>query len=142
MSDADTTEDTSEATLRQEGIDYLRDILDVLEKNPEIPNPFTASSIKLWDFNVGEDQDAKTLMRLARREIGGHWDKSYDDHAGGDMWLTQTVGDVTVKIIVDRDAVCTARVVGKETVIEQRYPPGVQYVEVEVEKDIIEWDCE
>ena len=49
-------------------------------------------------------------------------------------------GDVEYKVVCERDAVCTRRVVVTETVTKQ-VPPAGDWTEQEVEQDIVEWDC-
>ena len=49
-------------------------------------------------------------------------------------------GDVEYKGVCERDAGCTRRVVGTETVTKQ-VPPEGDWTEQEVEQDIVEWDC-
>jgi len=50
-------------------------------------------------------------------------------------------GGVVIRAVFTRSAVCTKRVIGTHKVMKDVYPASVQPVRVEVEEDIVEWDC-
>ena len=64
-----------------------------------------------------------------RKEYGGSYFRAYVEF-----------GDLEYKVVCERDAVCTRRVIGTQMVTKQ-VPPEGQWTEREVEEDIVEWDC-
>ena len=49
-------------------------------------------------------------------------------------------GELEYRVICERDAVCTRRVIGTQMVTKSVPPEGV-WTEKEVEEDVVEWDC-
>lgn len=82
--------------------------------------------------------DSKAALFLkVRRAIGGKWDKDY----GHSFTCTKTSADPavpTIKIIVEREAVCTKTVTGTKEVHVPARPAVEEHVRVE---EVVEWDC-
>ena len=49
-------------------------------------------------------------------------------------------GELEYRVICERDAVCTRRVIGTQMVTKS-VPPEGEWTEKEVEEDVVEWDC-
>jgi len=49
-------------------------------------------------------------------------------------------GELEYRVICERDAVCTRRVIGTQMVTKSMPPEG-EWTEKEVEEDVVEWDC-
>lgn len=139
------TFEEKEARKRQEIICGVRQLLDALEENPEIPLPYnlTAITFHLWSWSTdGEIVDA---MKALRRKLPPHkWEKEYGSYfslkgkAGGEHGLPITIS-------VEREAVCKKVVVGtRETYADVPDPElvkAVPLVRVKTEIEDIEWVC-
>lgn len=79
--------------------------------------------------------NAASLMDKVRRLIGGKWDKQTDSFSYS---LTQTVQGCKITIQAERELVCTARIVGTETV---EVPDYDNMPKKTVTRDIVEYDC-
>ena len=49
-------------------------------------------------------------------------------------------GELEYRVICERDAVCTRRVIGTQMVTKSMPPEG-EWTEKEVQEDVVEWDC-
>ena len=49
-------------------------------------------------------------------------------------------GELEYRVICERDAVCTRRVIGTQ-MVTKTVPPEGEWTEKEVEEDVVEWDC-
>ena len=76
------------------------------------------------------------MVAAIRRAVGGKWDKR---EAQGVSWPEMVFEREGYSITVKREAVCTRRVVGTETVT---LPAVEAQPERTVEREIVEWDCE
>ena len=124
------------ATKRSQLVSGLREAAAWFEAHPEVPIPASALHITLYDLG-GDEAELETLKTIARAM--GAATKDYEDDF---FKLSCTFADaVTVTAVAWRENVCQRIVVGTETVIEQRPPDGVEMVDVEVEREIVEWDC-
>ncbi|MHB1778110.1 MAG: hypothetical protein ACYCU7_19325 [Acidimicrobiales bacterium] len=110
---------------REEIIDGLRQVADWLEAHPEIQPAY--QSIQLAT-HTAEDLAAatKALGNVQKSTMGGAYLKVSRKFAGVDVWAA-----------VVRAEVCTARVVGSETVTV----PDPTAPMVTVTRDVVEWDC-
>lgn len=96
------------------------------------------ATIQQWIYeDYGDDgNSAVENMAAKRRAIGGQWQKETTNY---EFALTQSVSDnLTIKLSVSRDAACTPRVVGQETVEVSDYSNCPKKMET---RDIVEWDC-
>lgn len=120
---------------RQYFIRGLRDLADLYEKNPDLPTPVTS------DFNVFFWADDSTRERLSK--IGrmlGTFDK-LPNFAGNWYSLRKKFGEISIYFNFVKENVCIKRVVGTQKVKKRVYPTSIEPAEVEVEEEIVEWDC-
>jgi hypothetical protein len=119
-------------------VGVLRSTADLLVAHPELPPPVVAEYGVTWWVYSWEVKDVAAVAASIRRAVGGKWDKSVDDDENR-LTLTTTKGGIRFKIITQRAAVCTRRVVGTETVTV----PAVEAApERTVEREVVEWDCD
>lgn len=83
----------------------------------------------------GDEGDQRSRAAAIVRGLGGKWDKR--ETGNHFRFVTERFG-VRLEIVVDREQVCTARVVGQETVTKQ-VPTAFEVVTETV--DVVEWDC-
>ena len=116
----------------------LRAVAGLLDANPDLPPPVvvTASSSVYWHLYSWEHEDIQAVAGLIRRRLGGRWKKTYDRD---ELVLRREQEGLKLTIAVKRDAVCTRRVVGTETVT---LPAVEAQAERTEEREVIEWDCE
>ena len=136
----------------------LRSMADFIEANPDVSPykgdrfreieyriPIQFAPVLRSDFNdEGEielssfDKQKTHLTKFVRLGLnhGAEIAKDYfDDRA----WVTLKFGNsVSIKLVAERDAVCTKRIVDTVTEIE-RVP--VEWEEKEVTREVVEWDC-
>lgn len=151
--DAEVVEDEPTGTInydapitnRQGTVRYLRGLADFLEKHPDLPafqefpedDYMTAdqhdeqNSAKLNVFADNAEQAAQIV-----KTIGGSWDKSIPTTSDQYMIFTGRLARRKVRVWVNREQVCTPKVVGKKTI---QKPTATTYEEVEV--DDIEYEC-
>lgn len=125
-------------TTRDQAIAAMRLAADLTEQHPDLPLPTLVPEYGyiLWTLYSWEHEDLAATATLIRRTVGGEWKKSYDTT---NLVLTRTTEDgVEFSITVKRDAVCTRRVVGTETVTVPAVEAQPERVE---EREVVEWDC-
>ena len=118
---------------RHEYIEGLRQLAALLEANPEIPLPYEGDLAEITIFCASKEE-----LAAITRAFPGPKDKRAEDYNSYGFALTGKLAGLAWEARVDRDEVCTARVVGTKTVTQRR-PSAYEEVEVEVEE--IEWDC-
>lgn len=137
MTETSTTNTAAVATL-----DRIRELLT---QNPSLPTPYIAlydhrpdTADLNWYLHINGKGDAETQKTLARsiiRGLGGKWSKTVGDN---DVSFEQERDGLSLQVMVIREAVCTRRVVGVETVT-------IAAVEAQpertVEREVVEWDC-
>jgi len=110
----------------------LQGLIDFLEVHTEIELPN-------FDFPIyffGEE--AKKNVKEVAHSLGS-FEKNEND-----SYLTlrkKFGGGVILRAVFTRSAVCTKRVIGTRKVMKDVYPDSVESTRVEVEEDIVEWDC-
>lgn len=123
-----------------DAVDTLRDIADWLanELPPRTPHVYVGPHSRPHvDFYCSTDaDDFAAFVRW-----GMEWGPGRKSTAGtGDTLMRVTYehpGGWTINVFVERDAVCEAVVVGRETV----QVPDPEAPLVEVTRDVIEWRC-
>jgi hypothetical protein len=109
-----------------DGLRKLADLIDECELRDEIEH----------HNHLIYCADRDEMMSVVRK-IGGKWSKGSTGSAYFEM--TRELTDaVAVQVYVPRQQVCTANVVGTKTV--KRADPNAPLVEVE--EDVIEWECD
>lgn len=113
--------------------DSLRQLADFLDANPVIPvPPYPDVDIYLCD-----DESIENVSKVARSL--GVFNKVFTNY--GLLYLERMVGIITLRAIVNRDSVCTKRIIGTKTITKKVLPEGVEMITKEIEEDIVEWDC-
>lgn len=124
-------------TTKPAAIDAFRTAADLLEQHPNIPVPVVIRTgliyWHLYDWESYEGGVAATVARI-RRAIGGTWTKHEADD--GKRLSFNRDG---YEISVERESVCTRRVVGTETVT---LPAVEAQPERTEEREVVEWDCQ
>jgi len=105
---------------RQTEIDDMRKVLDFLEANPDIGDPYL-TSIDIF----AEAEDIKTIAKAL-----GKADKKI---LGSTFMLVKKFGTMKLEVNFERNQVCERRVVGTKEIEEQIIPARVV--------DVVEWDC-
>lgn len=99
----------------------LRELIEWLELNPHLPRP--PARVDVWNAHTKEEAAAVMLAM-------GDCKKDY----GTDMfYLTKEFGEVSIRYVFSREAVCTKRVVGTRHIEAQFYPAR--------DEEIVEWEC-
>jgi hypothetical protein len=110
----------------------LRLIADLLESNPDFPQPDVSGSFLSWD-----DEKRKRQIRALVP-----FEKKYSDEY---FWMKRKVGTVQLDYVVNRKSVCRPVVVGKRR-IEEKIIPAVPEKPSQIipahEEDIIQWKCD
>lgn len=121
---------------RADYIKGLRLLADVLEAS-DIPLPSHGTSEYMalgWYVTSSDDEKAEAAAIV--RALGGHWGK---DPVGDELFSFKgKIAGLYVDVTAHREAVCTRRVVGTETVTEK---VATAFEVQTVERDIVEWDC-
>ncbi len=125
---------TMNETTRADTLRALQELVDFLEVNTEVKLPALDFPIYFFGSDKTTREEAKKLARVFRT-----FKKS---ESGYYLTLHKEFGsDVILRAVFIREAVCTKRVVGTRKVMKSIYPKSVVPAPVEVEEDIIEWDC-
>ena len=104
----------------------------------DLPNDLEISPKSwLWTWQVDDVPEVLRLAVRAALKSGAVIEKDPSDN-----YFTAALkfGELEYEIICKRDEVCTAKVVGTETVT-RRVPPDGEWTEQEVEQDVVEWEC-
>lgn len=116
----------------QEKIDGYRQVLDILEANPELAN-----TVWLTSHVTAYVSDKETFDRL-RRMIGPH-EKSVDSYSAR---ASHRINDeISLDVEVSREEVCTKVKTGEKIVEKEVLPEGVQMLTVVETEDVYEWVC-
>ena len=113
----------------KEYADSLRMIADFYEQHEELALPYDAEQVRVYNVTT------KEAMRPFVRAMG-RCEKKFDDSF---FRLCKMFGHIEMQVILDRGSVCKKIVVGTQKV-RQRVP--LTYQEVEVEQEIVNWDCQ
>ncbi len=119
----------------------LEEIAEFLVTNYENIPSFDldfSSFLSEWRFDNDKERTEKAVKELALSALNYGWkvDKKYEDtHLR--LQLTPSHGG-RVEFWVERDTVCTKKVLGTETVTRK---VAVEWKEEEVEQEIVEWEC-
>lgn len=113
-----------------------RRVADLLEQHPDIVPPFVYGDGKIvWNIYSYECPDGvPAMVAKIRRIVGGKWDKREQNGITSPEMVFERDG---YQITVKRDAVCTRRVVGTETITK----PAISLPERTETIEIVEWDC-
>ena len=138
---------------REAHVAGLRELADVLERNPQIKSPFQhGATVYFYSY----DYDAEGMpqinslekMKEWRRAAGGTWNKEWTEEAAyssADFKLTRMFGGLKVTLTTPRENVCEKVVVETITETVMEYPAeafvDIEKVAVEKKRDIIEWVC-
>lgn len=112
--------------------DGLRALADLVEPHPEIEERIRVGGGVSAIFMATTPDELATFSRV----IGGARRKDASDDFV--RVIRDLGGGVAIRVIGDREQVCTRRVVGTETV----EVPAVEAQEARTEvREIVEWDC-
>ncbi|WP_345432154.1 hypothetical protein [Actinoallomurus vinaceus] len=131
-------------TERQQWIADMRDLLDVLEANPELPLPtvgrHTFSPVNLGFFDTKRKDDRRAQLARAVRALRGGFTK---DYSGNVMKLDGTFGSLHLRLMVPREQVCERRVLGvrPQTVEIPDPAAAVPKKKVTYDAEVVEWSC-
>jgi len=112
----------------------LRMLADFLDDNPDIKEPVGKSS---WDkiiWHMPSKGHAAELVRALPVSVDKRFDETY-------LNLEFQFDGLYMNAFIARDSVCEKVVTGTETLIRLVPPEGVEMIEEEYERDIIEWKC-
>ena len=123
---ASAVEGLPEPTEHQQFAESLRQLATWYEAHPEVPLP----QLELSNYSMDTKDDAAILAKALRT-----FEKRYADTL---LIVSKKFGLIELKFFLNRDSICTSRVVGVETIpaqfIEARTIPART-------REILEWDC-
>ena len=139
-----TEQDEPAPDPRAEYIAGLRALAAILEDHPELPLPYHGTGSELLWIEHGDREAARSKAQAFARLIPGQVTKTVRDKDGA-FDLIGRVHGVGVQMILNRDAVCTRRVVAVREVTKQVPDPdalaAVPTVTVVEAVEDVEWDC-
>lgn len=116
---------------QQAVIDGLLELAAFLQSHPQFMHAIESTTFLQPVYDEAE------FARLVS-ELGGRRTKEVTEKW---MNVTRSFGVIDMTLFIARDAVCTKRVTGVET-IRTPDPEALKAVPmIEVEKEIVEWDC-
>ena len=124
-----------------EMVEDLRKVADFIEKQfsqvPDIDVEITSYVGFGWDESAEDIPAIIADTVLAGLAEGASVRKDY-----GSSYFRAFLGfgELEYRVICERDAVCTRRVIGTQMVTKS-VPPEGEWTEKEVEEDVVEWDC-
>ena len=124
----------------KEYADSLRLLADHYEKHPELQLPYDALKGAVDSYGLGSKEEVRTVLRNL-----GSCKKEYRDD--GYLVITKPFGALTLTFYAQRESVCERVVKERFTVVEKRpkrveQPVApIEYEEVAVEKEVVEWRC-
>ncbi|MBT97017.1 MAG: hypothetical protein CL902_00105 [Dehalococcoidia bacterium] len=119
----------------------LRKVADFIEKQysqvPDIDVEITSYVGFGWDKSAENIPAIIADTVLAGLAEGASVRKDY-----GSSYFRAFLGfgELEYRVICERDAVCTRRVIGTQMVTKSMTPEG-EWTEKEVQEDVVEWDC-
>lgn len=105
----------------------LRELADFIEQHPQFVG---ALDYEKFHCFVGDEDEFTALVS----ELGGKRTKEASNDYFG---VSRFFGPIEMYVYTNREQVCTATVVGTETVTVR--DPNAPLVEIE--RDIVEWEC-
>lgn len=128
---------------RQETIDGVRRMLDVLEANPNIPLPsyLGQNHYERVQWYVASPIEAARLVRA----LGGKWDKNNPKDSEYDaeyLVMIATIWDTTsVRVVVSREGTCEKKQVGttRQMVTKEIVPAQTEFAYEDV--PVYEYEC-
>lgn len=135
--------ESTQLTKLDEYIEGLTAARQFLGEHPELP-PILAVygdsvHLHLFEHNLppGTDIRAEFAQHARTFMAGAPVGTVTKDATDSFMTIVRTFGAVSLHLQADRDVVCEAKVVGRETVevVDPNAPT------ITVERDVIEWDC-
>jgi hypothetical protein len=118
----------------------LHNLLTFLELHEDVPLPFELKGYDGPTFTVyvtGDADEQKAKLATIARALGT-CDKFATEVSFG---VTRSHGGITLRVRADREATCTAKVVGKHRVKREVLVQEAVYETRDVEEDLVEWDC-
>lgn len=119
--------------LRQEADDAIRGLEQLIEfydSYPEIAVQFGNANVYAFSYS---EADWKELNQKL-----GNFEKNSTDY---DLEAIRRFGPITLKHCIRHERVCEKKVTGTRTVTRSQPVEDVEYVDVEVTEDIVEWVC-
>lgn len=114
---------------RTEVVKGLRELADIIEHS-DIELPDTATYLYVFVHTVEELAQAAKLMKQAEKS-------ATDDYYN----VRRNFGLINLEYTIARSQVCTARIVGTETVIRDRIVVPAVVEKITEQRDKVEWDC-
>ena len=123
----------------QDVIDQCRAFADFLERNDELPKVDTPEFEAYYFFS---DDAKEKVAAFARAGASDPKVEKVEKDYRNEYFYLRFTGSFQFRAITQREKVCTRREVGTELVMTKELPAGVEYEEVEVERQVYEWDCD
>jgi hypothetical protein len=108
----------------------LEELIQFYNDNPEAAVQFGRATI--YAFSYSEDAWKNLNQKM------GKFEKNSTDY---DLEATRKFGPVTLKHCIGHDKVCEKKVTGTRTTVVSKPVEEVEYHDVEVTEDIVEWVC-
>lgn len=119
----------------------LRGLADLLEAHPEVPLPANGQSFSPMQWVVTSADDQRADLAVIARALPGRVEKEARDDSPY-FKLRGRIAGLHLTAYADRDEVCTATVVGEETVTRTVPDPAAPMVEVTETRNVVQWRCE
>lgn len=128
---------------RSKHIQAIRDTLDILEANPELPMPWHSGSSE-WRWMIFFPSSPRIAANLVKA-FGGKFEKNDPKKSGYDaanlIMKGVNAAGLHIEVIISRNGICEKKVVGtkKQKVIKVIAPERTKEVEEDV--DVVEFTC-
>lgn len=123
---------------REQQIDGLRKLADLLEQNPDVSMPYDVANGLTFQFLYTEE--AASEMAHLRSLIGGAFRKN--TYGGGTYYeLVGKFSGIEIRLVTFRSKVCERVVVGTREVYEEIPDPDAPKVAVIKTVEDVEWRC-
>ena len=119
---------------RLDTINKFRATLDWLEEHPDVPLPYELSVFHGYQLFGATKADLRALISALPNVI-----KSEADHLDSVKVTGTPPGGIPVTFFAKRELTCDRKVVGTRKVMKP--DPDADVPMVEVEEEIVEWDC-
>lgn len=120
----------------QNVIDMLNEYVEWLYDNPDLPK-VDKPLLSTYYWSDDPKEEMAVLARAGARSLM----KVTKDYSSTFFRLKVEGERFKFEAVAPRENVCTRTQVGTKTVTKKELPEGVEYVEVEIEEPVYDWEC-
>jgi hypothetical protein len=129
MTDTIDTEDVNRDDA-DEMIRGLEELIEFFNDNPHAATLFGETNMYAFSYTEDEWKELNKVM--------GSFTKNSTSY---DLEAIRKFGNITLKHCISHERVCEKKVTGSHTVVRRQLPEGIEYEDVVVTEDIVEWVC-